>query len=282
MRNPPLSVATWVLILGRYFFVAAALSLLGACGTTNGDFGEVQPYLVTDSIHDWVGPYASGAKKPSKFDLTDDERQLRDLAYPLIDPPYDRQQWYSVAGEYGLYRPARGPAFDRTAYAKWLLSGDGPSPLARYSPNLEKVRHDVTIFLSPHDRSPSARYSRLMDDVRNDITSLPEFFETATRVIDIDQKRQKSLALISALSPAERKNAELRMRENASIVALTREKLAERMSCYRFALERLVLTTPSEQAADVERAINQLQAQIERYRGPAPTWIRERSLAAAR
>lgn len=26
------------------------------------------------------------------------------LRTPLIEPPYDRQQWYSVAGEYGLYR----------------------------------------------------------------------------------------------------------------------------------------------------------------------------------
>jgi hypothetical protein len=280
MRNrPPMTRA---FIGRRHVFALAAISLLAGCGTPNGDFGEVQPYLVTDGIHDWVGPYASGAKKPSKFDLSDDERQLRDLAYPLIDPPYDRQQWYSVAGEYGLYRPARGPAFDRTVYAKWLLSGDGPSPLARYSPKLDEVRHDVTSFLSPHDRSPSARYSRLMDDVRNDIARLPEFFETATRVLDIDQKRKKSLTYISDVSPTERKNAELRMRENASIVVLTREKLAQRMSSYRFALERLVLTTPAAQAAEVERAINQLQAQIERYRGPAPTWMRERSLAAAR
>ena len=113
----------------------------------------------------------------------------------LIEAPYDRQQWYSVAGEYGVYRPKRGPAFDRTTYANRLLSS--------------------------YERSPSARYSQLSDDIRNDITRLPQFFETATRVIDIDQKRRKSLALISALSPAERKNAELRMRENASIVALT-------------------------------------------------------------
>jgi hypothetical protein len=101
-------------------------------------------------------------------------------------------------------------------------------------------------------------------------------------VIDIDQKRRKSLALISALSPAERKNAELRTRENASIVALTRETLAQRMSAYRIALERLVVTAPSTQAAEVERSINQLQAQIERYRRPAPTWVREQSLAASR
>jgi hypothetical protein len=279
MRNPP--PLTQAFIWRRRVMAIAVLSLLGGCGTTNGDFGEVQPYLVSDGIHDWVGPYATGSV-PSKFELTDDERALRDLAYPLVDPPYDRQQWYSVAGEYGLYRPARGPAFDRTAYAKWLLSGDGPSPLARYSAKLEGVRHDVTTFLSPHERSPSVRYARLMDDVRNDMTQLPQFFETATRVLDIDQKRRKSMALISALSPAERKNAEQRMRENASIVVLVREKLTQREASYRFALERLVIQTPSGQAADVERSINQLQAQIARYRGPAPTWVREQNLVTVR
>jgi len=278
MRNPP--PLTQAFIWRRRVMAFAVLSLLGGCGTTS-DFGEVQPYLVSDGIHDWVGPYATGSV-PSKFELTDDERALRDLAYPLVDPPYDRQQWYSVAGEYGLYRPARGPAFDRTAYAKWLLSGDGPSPLARYSAKLEGVRHDVTTFLSPHERSPSVRYARLMDDVRNDMAQLPQFFEAATRVLDIDQKRRKSMALISALSPAERKNAEQRMRENASIVVLVREKLTQREASYRFALERLVIQTPSGQAADVERSIDQLQAQIARYRGPAPTWVREQNLVTVR
>ncbi len=280
MRIPPRPVATRALILGRYFFAAAALSLLGGCGTTNGDFGEVQPYLVSDDIHDWVGPYASGAKKASKFDLTDDERELRDLAYPLIDPPYDRQQWYSVAGEYGLYRPER--AFDRTAYADWLISGDGPSPLARYSSQLEDARREVTRLTSTSDRSPSARYSRLMDDVRNDITRVPQFFETAGRVLGIDGKRRQSMAVISALSRAERKNAGLRMRENAAIVAMVREKLMQRAASYRYALERLVIAVPQPPAADVEHAIDQLQAQIARYEGPAPTWMRQPSLAASR
>ena len=126
----------------------AALLLFGGCGTPNTDFGEVRSTLVSDGMHDWIGPYASAGRKASSFELTDDERALRDLAYPLIDPPYDRQQWYSVAGEYGLYRPARSPAFDRTAYAKWLLSGDGPSPLARYSPQFDEVRRDVASFVA--------------------------------------------------------------------------------------------------------------------------------------
>jgi hypothetical protein len=76
---------------------------------------------VSDGIHDWVGPYASATRRASSFELTDDDRALRDLGYPLIEEPYDRQQWYSVAGEYGVIRPNRGPAFDRTAYANRLL-----------------------------------------------------------------------------------------------------------------------------------------------------------------
>jgi hypothetical protein len=92
----------------RRIFVLAGQLLLGGCA--NGDFGEVRPFLVTDGIHDWVGPSAIAGTKasPSSFELTDDERELRDLAYPLIEPPYDRQKWYSVAGEYGLI--ARAPA----------------------------------------------------------------------------------------------------------------------------------------------------------------------------
>ena len=237
----------------HYIALAAAVSLAGCA---NADFGEVNPLLVSDGIHDWVGPYASGANKASKFDLTDDERQLRDLGYPLIEAPYDRQQWYSVAGEYGVYRPERGRIFDPTLYARRLLKTD--------------------------ERSPSARYAQINDDVRNDLTRMPQFFETASRVLDIDAKRRKSMTYVSALSPDERNNAELRMRENASIVALVREKLVQRAESYRYALERLVIASPERQAAECERIINQMQALLVRYRAPATSWEREQSLASAR
>jgi hypothetical protein len=256
MRHPPLPVVTRALALGRYFFVAAALSSLGACGTATGDFGEVRPTLVSD-IHAWTTPY-TGSVKPtlaSTFELTDDERQLRDLSRPLVAPPYTSQPWYSVLTEIGLVKPHR-QVETRATYATRLLA-------SRY-------------------HSPSARYAQLMDDVRNDTTRLPEFFETAGRVLDMDAKRQKSLDFVSALSPAERNNAELRISENASIVASVREKLLQRESSYRYALERLVVGTPSPQAVQVERAIDRLQAQIAHYQSPAPTWVREQNLATVR
>ena len=277
MQNPPPPV-TRALSWRRHVLVAAMISLLGGCGTPNHDFGEVRPTLVSDGIHDWIGPYASGSIKESKLDLTDDERQLRDLAYPLIDPPYDRQQWYSAAGEHGLYRPAR--RLDCAAYATWLFTGDGPSPIGRYDVKTEKWRHAATVYLSEHDRSPASRYARLMDDVRNDTTQVPQFFETGTRVLDIDEKRKKSLGYVSGISPAERKDAELRMRENAAIVTMVRDTLMQRTTCYRSALGRLVVASPYAQAVDIERAIDRLKADIERYRAPAPSWTRGPSLAS--
>lgn len=206
------------------------MALLAGCGT-QGDFGEVNPIIVRDDIHDWLG----GTARPLSFltdaYLTDDERQLRDLAYPLIEPPYMRQQWYSVAGEYGLTGVDR-PGFDRTTYAKCLTS--------------------------KYFRSASSRYSQLIDDIRNDTTRLPQFFETATRVLDIDQKRRKSLGYVSELSKGERDQSLRRIRENASVVSLVRLKLEQRVSSYRFALERLVILTPTTQAVEAERSLNQL------------------------
>jgi hypothetical protein len=209
----------------RRGFALAAFVLLTGC--SNGDFGEVRPMLVRDDVHDWLGPAAAAPHAASSFELTDDERKLRDLAFPLIEPPYERQRPYSVALEYG----AAGTAgMSRTSYADHLLSD-------RY-------------------RSPSARYAQLTDDVRNDTTRLPQFFETAARVLDI--------------------------RENAALVSLVRTRLMQRVAAYRFALERLVIMTPSAQAVEAEQLLNQLQSSIARYRTPPLPWVREQSLVSSR
>jgi hypothetical protein len=248
MRNiqPPALKKVW-----RQTLVLIGVTFLAGCA--NSDFGEINPVLVTDGIHDWIGRDSSRRNRvpPSRFEYTDDERALRDLAYPLIEPPYDRQQWYSVAGEYGLYR---------------ATSADH----RKYFERLETTWH----------RSPSSRYSQFIDDVRNDITRMSQFFETAGRVIDIDQKRQKSLAFVSDLNKKEHLDAVRRMRENAHVVAIVQQSLADRVASYQFALERLVIITPSQQAIEAERSITLLQNQIARYQHPAPTWRREPSLAS--
>jgi len=142
---------------------------LGGC--SGGDFGRTRADMRNDDMHRWLGAEATASVglQPSHFQLTENERQLRDLAYPLIEPPHSRPAWKSVFGD---YQPLPSPwrqkvVFDRTTYGRALID-------------------------EPH-RSHTSRYSVLIDDVRNDITRFEPFYTTAARVIELDRKRNASL-----------------------------------------------------------------------------------------
>ena len=222
-------------------FPVLALSLLGvtlgAC--SGGDFGRTRQDFLSDDMHRWIGGEATGSVGllPSQFQLTDNERRLRDLAYPLIEPPHSRPAWKSVFGDYKpLPSPWRQtPVFDRTAYGRQLID-------------------------EPH-RSYTSRYSQLIDDVRDEITRFEPFFSNAIRVLDLDRKRNASLKLVSELSPRERDDAVARMEENTLIVQWVTQCLEQRISSYRWALERLVIQGPDNIAAEADRLINELAAQ---------------------
>ncbi len=210
---------------------------LGGC--SGGDFGRTRQDVLNDDMHRWIGGEATSSigLRASQFQLTDNERLLRDLAYPLIEPPHSRPAWKSVFGDYQpLPSPWRQNApFDRTAYGRMLID-------------------------EPH-RSHSSRYAQLMEDVRDDITRFEPFFADAVRVLELDKKRNASLALVSELSPRERADAVARMQENTLIVQWVQQCLERRISSYRWALERLVIQAPDNVAADADRLIGELAAQ---------------------
>ena len=79
-------------------------------------------------------------------------------------------------------------------------------------------------------------------------------------MFDLDRKRNASLKFISDLSPGERADAVARMQENALIVQWVQQCLEQRISSYRWALERLVLQAPDNMAAEADRLIGQLAA----------------------
>jgi hypothetical protein len=224
---------------GAWLAVALTAPLLAACAT-NGDFGRVRPSLVRDDTHAWIGPAAAGniSAAPWRHQLTDEERRLRDLAYPLIEPPYDRNQWYSMLGEYGLKgRPWPYP--DRAAYASHLFQ---------------------TAY-----RSQTARYNKLIEDIRNDVVRLDPFFSVAVYVSDMDRKREKSLAYVHDLTVEERDNTVQRMRENTAVILWVQGSMRERVESYRMALERLVIAAPSPNAVEAERALSLLQQRLNTY-----------------
>jgi hypothetical protein len=214
-----------------------AAAMLGGCA--GGDFGRTRENARNDDMHRWVGieATASVGLRASQYQLTDKERLLRDLAYPLIEPPHSRPAWKTVFGDYqSLPAPWRqAPLFDRTAYGRLLID-------------------------EPH-RSQSSRYNQLIEDVRNDITRFDPFFADAVQVLELDKKRNASLNLVSELSPRERADAIGRMQENTLIVQWVQQCLEQRISSYRWALERLVIQAPDNLAADADRLIGELAAQ---------------------
>jgi hypothetical protein len=219
----------------------AILLVAGAAlgGCSGGDFGRTRADMRNDDMHRWLGAEATASVglKPSHFQLTENERQLRDLAYPLIEPPHSRPAWKSVFGD---YQPLPSPwrqkvVFDRTTYGRALID-------------------------EPH-RSHTSRYQQLIEDVRNDITRFEPFFASAARVIELDRKRSASLKMVSELSPREAADAIARMEENTLIVQWVQQCLERRISSYRWALERLVIQTPDNIAADADRLIGELAAQ---------------------
>ncbi len=223
----------------RVAIALAAFASLAGCAL-NGDFGEVRPSLVTDNMHAWIGKDVARIDgiAPSTYPLTDDERQLRDLAFPLIEPPYERNRWNSVLNEYGL----------------------------THSLNADLVMHNSSAY-SDHlmhkpYRSATARYVQLNDDIRNDVVRIDLFFGLGRRVIDIDAKREAALSYTTAVGKGGAANARARVAENALIVAWVQCSLAERAAGYRVALERLVVATPTPMAVEAERSITLLLQKI--------------------
>lgn len=220
-------------------FAVFALFVLAGCSST-ADLGELRPDLVTDNIHAWVGRDAarSAGGPVSNNHLSDDERTLRDLAFPLIEPPYDRQRWNAVVYEYGIDR-----LFDR---GLWV---ENP---ANYYAHLQASYH----------RSTAARYNRLIDDIRNDTVRIEPFFTVARRVVDLDRRREASLARVADLTPAEHLNAQARVNENSLTIAWVSSSLNQRCASYRFALEHLAVAEPEPLAAEADLALTQLQQKI--------------------
>jgi hypothetical protein len=225
----------------------ACLLITPGCSSI-GDFGRRAPVTVTDDIHTWAGQEAAiNAGAPVSINkLTEEEHTLRDLAFPLIEPPYDRQRWDAIVYEYGTKRDFQRELMiiDITAYYQRLQGGGW--------------------------RSSIGRYNRLIDDIRNDADRVPQFADVAHRVIDLDVRREQSLHVLADLSPADRANALARIGENNLTIAWVQRSLAQRCAGYRFALDHLVAAEPERVASQADVALALLQQRLAAYQIEVP------------
>ncbi len=231
---------SFVIAIGNVSLSAyRALSLIGllvfsamssGCAL-NSDFGRVRSDLVTDDMHAWVG---AAARKPfgvppSIYPFTDEERLLRDYAYQIIEPPYERNKWYAVLNEYGLsckFQPD-WYAFDVSAYSRLahdaaVSFGNGAlcSAQRRYTQRCESARRVL------RRGAPGARY-------RQAPSGNPDQYYGRGR------------------GAGQRGGAHCRERADHCVGTAGIDRQG---ASYRYALERLVIATPAPMAAEVERS----------------------------
>lgn len=220
----------------------AALALAGCAQT--GDFGRPKPNVVNDAILPTAGAALAYARNEpvSAYRLTDDEREMRDLAWAIVTPPLDRQYRDRILAELRRTRilPPERARLDATSYVRTLISIDF--------------------------RSSAARYARLKEDVVADTSRIEPFFGAASQVAAGDDVREQALDRVPDVAPNERENALARIEENGLMIAWARESFEERLVSYRYALDRLILETPDPSAAEVRAAIGAFAAVLRSLR----------------
>jgi hypothetical protein len=229
-----------------------ALTVLAGIGCVGDDFGRTRQMFYHQDMHEWVGVEATDSlgRKSSDFQLTDNERSLRDLAYYFIEPPHSRPIWKAVFGDYA---PIPAPwrqrvVFDPTAYGRKMID-------------------------EPH-RSQAAAYQGLIEDVRNDYTMMDQFIPLAMKINDLDVKRNKALGMVP-VSKREVGDAQARMCENALVIEWAQQSTQQRVSSYRWALQRLVIQAPDAMAGEADYLIAELGRRADTaWTGPAPVTCR--------
>jgi hypothetical protein len=219
--------------------VLAAALLLSACGRPTGDFGRARPSTLHDAVLPEIGRrIAEGhrGEPVSRFNLTDDERELGDRAFAFVRPPHLGDWWLEtlVEGQRTRILPTVDPGFDPRRYYAFLRA----EPF----------------------RSSEARWSRVIADIQSDAMLVPPFCAVAARVRRSDAERIAAAERLPSTDEVFLAEAYDRVWENNAVMAWVWRALAYRLTAYRFALDRLQVETPSDKLFEATQVFGALAA----------------------
>ena len=222
----------------------ALLSLLAlAACAPQGDFGRPKANVINDEILPTAGLGAAFMRNEpvSLFNYTDAERDMRSLGYGIVMPHEHQNGWSHFWAE-----------MKRTRLASNAMPWPDP-------------RSYCDTLVERSTRSSLSRYSLLISDIRADRSRIIPFFSKARLVVERDRIRERSFAGASELKDSDYINAQHRIGENLNVIASVRRGLGDRVTGYRCALERLVVSTPEQEAVLAEREIQALEEDIRAF-----------------
>lgn len=226
----------------RLFAVVAGLTgaiALAGCAQT-GDFGRQRPNVINDTLLPLVGlasTYSAG-EPSSNFNYTNDERTLRDMGWSLVVPSHAQDWLGRTAAE-----------LQRTEIVRRLDLNARPQSYAN-------------ILTSQRYRSSDARYARIMQDAAQDMAAIQPYLAYAARVRIADEQRLQAAFALADIGVSELAAAHGRVAENQRQIAWVKRAMLFRLYAYRYAVDRLMIETPSQLAGQTIERLNILERAI--------------------
>jgi hypothetical protein len=215
--------------------------LLAGCARPVGDLGRAAP----DPLHDQAMPLAGKAraalaKQPlSSFNLTDEEREMRDRIWRYLVSPSASDWFADTMTE--LQRTAIVPIQDKPLrtdrYYQWI--------------------HARTFASAP------VRYAHMQADVTVDVQMMPDAFASICAVRTIDRQRGIAANGLNDLEESVRVDAAARQAENEAQIGWFVRALRNRYDSYNYALDHLLVETPHDEAVAANGAITELAVYVE-------------------
>jgi hypothetical protein len=221
---------------------AAVIVLCGvtsACARPLGDFGRPRDSIIHDELLPGLGKARAhlGGEPVSAFNLTDQEKEMHDRVWRFLVAPHASDWFMDFAVE--LQRTRIAGALDRNF------------KIDRYYRRLHQRRY----------ASSRIRFRTLADDANIDVDTAPSTFASICGVLEVDRQRATASAELEGLGRAQ---VVERHAENQMFIAWFTRALSYRYESYNFALDRLLVETPHEEAIEADAEITALAIYVER------------------
>ena len=212
------------------------LLLVAACARPTGDFGRAEQNVLNDEIMPRIGNLRA---KGSSFNYADQESEMRDRVWRYLVAPHAHDWFGDVAVEFQRTRivPMSSKPLDRTLYYKWLHG---------------------TRFASSR-----VRYARIGEDTVADNAMVPSAFAAICAVMEIDRQRGIASNAIGDIEEDVLVNAARRQAENRDVIDWFVRALRHRYESYSYALDRLLVETPHEEAVGANAGLNEMALHVE-------------------
>ena len=216
--------------------IALLAATAGCIARPVGDLGRAAPSFTHDDLMPTVGKWrAKAAGEPvSKFNETDQENEMHNRVWRFLVSPRTRDWFYDTAVELQRTRltGATDTRFQKDRYYKWLSS-------TKY-------------------QSSRVRYATMQADAEADIAMLPDAFVAICAVVEVDRQRAIAGNSVSAGNAAELSEIAARKAENDQYIDWFVRALRYRYDSYSYALDRLLVETPHEEAESVDARLAEM------------------------